>query len=123
MVEKCKEMGLLGKQIICMEGPFCAELNAAMLKQVDAKYLVTKDTGVTGGFPEKIQGAKIAGAKVIVIRRPVAETGYSFAQILELLNLPILKPKQKVTLLGIGMGNLKDLTLAGKEACENADVI
>ena len=68
MVEKCKETGLLGKQIICMQGPFSAELNAAMLKQVDAKYLVTKDTGVTGGFPEKIQGAKIAGAKVIVIR-------------------------------------------------------
>ena len=55
-------MGLLGTQIICMQGPFSAELNAAMLKQVDAKYLVTKDTGVTGGFPERIQGAKIAGA-------------------------------------------------------------
>ena len=123
MVEKCKEMGLLGKQIICMQGPFSAELNAAMLKQVDAKYLVTKDTGVTGGFPEKIQGAKIAGAKVIVIRRPVEETGYSLDQILERLSLPALKSKAKVTLLGIGMGNLKDLTLTGKEACENADVI
>ena len=123
MVEKCKEMGLLGKQIICMQGPFSTDLNAAMIKQLDVKYLVTKDTGITGGFPEKIEGARIAGAKVIVIRRPVAETGYSFAQILERLNLPILKLKQKVTLLGIGMGNLKDLTLAGKEACENADVI
>lgn len=123
MVEKCKEMGLLGKQIICMQGPFSTDLNAAMIKQLDVKYLVTKDTGITGGFPEKIEGARIAGAKVVVIRRPVAETGYSFAQILERLNLPILKLKQKVTLLGIGMGNLKDLTLAGKEACENADVI
>ena len=123
MVEKCKEMGLLGKQIICMQGPFSTDLNAAMIKQLDVKYLVTKDTGITGGFPEKIEGARIAGAKVIVIRRPVAETGYSFAQILERLNLPILRLKQKVTLLGIGMGNLKDLTLAGKEACENADVI
>ena len=28
-----------------------------------------------------------------------------------------------MTVLGIGMGNLKDLTLTGKEACENADVI
>lgn len=123
MVEKCKEMGLLGKQIICMQGPFSTDLNAAMIKQLDVKYLVTKDTGITGGFPEKIEGSRIAGAKVIVIRRPVAETGYSFAQILERLNLPILRLKQKVTLLGIGMGNLKDLTLAGKEACENADVI
>ncbi len=123
MVEKCKEMGLLGKQIICMQGPFSAELNAAMLRQFDAKYLVTKDTGVTGGFLEKIEGARIAGVRVIVIRRPVEETGYSFSQVLERLNLPISKSKQKVTLLGIGMGALTNLTLAGKDACDNADVI
>lgn len=123
MVEKSKEMGLLGKQIICMQGPFSAELNAALLKQLDAKYLVTKDTGVTGGFPEKIEGARIVGAKVVVIRRPVSETGYSFAEVLTRLNITMPNQRPKVTLLGIGMGTLNDLTTAGKEACKQADVI
>lgn len=123
MVEKCREWGLSGKQIICMQGPFSAELNAAMLKQVQARYLLTKDTGVTGGFPEKIAGAKLAGAKTVVIRRPIEETGYSMTEILEKFGIPQNVPERKITLLGIGMGALKDLTLEAKNACEKADVI
>lgn len=123
MVDKCKEWGLLGKQIICMQGPFSAELNAAMLRQVDAKYLVTKDTGETGGFPEKIQGAHLAGARALVIRRPVEEYGYSLDEMLERLRISVNKKRQKVTLLGIGMGSLEDLTEAGRKACEKTDVI
>lgn len=123
MVEKCKEMGMLGKQIICMQGPFSAELNVAMLRQVGAKYLVTKDTGATGGFPEKVEGAGLAGTKVLVIRRPMKESGYSMEAVLERLGVTEAQKRQKVTLLGIGMGSIQDLTIAGKTACENADVI
>ncbi len=123
MVDKCKEMGLSGKQMICMQGPFSAELNAAMLKQVHASYLITKDTGVTGGFPEKIEGARLAGAHVIVIRRPVAETGFSINEILGKLGVFKQNKSQKVTLLGIGMGSLEDLTFAARKACKEADVI
>lgn len=122
MVDKCREMGLLGKQIICMQGPFSAELNAAMMKQYQIKYLVTKDTASAGGFPEKIEGARLAGAKVLVVSRPAAETGYSLEELLKRFQIE-KKERQKVTLLGIGMGSLKDLTLEGKKACEEADVI
>lgn len=122
-VEKCHELGLHGKQIICMQGPFSTELNAAMLKQVQAAYLVTKDTGAAGGFLEKIEGAKQAGAKVLVIRRPVKESGYDLEELLEHLGIPVEREPAHVTLLGIGMGSLADLTLEGKQACENADAI
>ncbi len=122
MVDKCREMGLLGKQIICMQGPFSTELNAAMMKQYHIRYVVTKDTASAGGFPEKIAGAKLAGAKVIVVSRPATETGYSLEELLKRFGAEKTE-RQKITLLGIGMGSLKDLTLEGKAACENADVI
>ena len=123
MVDRLKKLGLSGKQIICMQGPFLAELNAAMLKQVQASYLITKDTGVTGGFPEKIEGARLAGAKVVVIRRPVEETGFSMEELLEKLGIVSTVPKQKITLLGIGMGSLRDMTIEAKAACQEADQI
>ena len=50
-----------------MQGPFSAELNIAMIKQLDIKYLVTKDTGASGGFPEKVRAAKGCGVELIVI--------------------------------------------------------
>lgn len=121
-VEKCREMGLLGRQIICMQGPFQSELNAALMKQYEIKYMVTKDTASAGGFPEKIEGARLAGAKVIVVNRPVKEKGYSLKQLLDIFEVEN-PSRQKITLLGIGMGSLKDLTLEGREACEKADVI
>lgn len=122
-VDQCRQMGLLGKQIICMQGPFSAALNAEMIKQVQAAYLVTKDTGATGGFPEKLEGAALAGARALVIRRPVCEYGVSMDEILQRLGIEKQPESRKVTLLGIGMGSLNDLTLEGKAACEEAEVI
>ena len=59
-----------GKQICAMQGPFSAEMNIAMLKQTDAAFLVTKDTGTTGGYPEKEQAAHQLGVRMVVISRP-----------------------------------------------------
>ncbi len=38
-------LGFVGKHLICMQGPFSRELNTAMLRQFEAAYLVTKDSG------------------------------------------------------------------------------
>lgn len=147
-VTKCRDMGLGGKQIICMQGPFSTELNAAMLKQLDARYLVTKDTGAVGGLPQKLEGARLAGATAVVIRRPREESGYSMEELLAYLGVPgtgqpesaaaqpetaIGQPKfaaaqpedarPVVTLLGIGMGNVEGMTLEAYQACQQADVI
>ena len=68
------ELGFEGKNLICMQGPFTKELNAAMLRMLDIKYLVTKDTGAPGGFGEKLAAAAETDVKVIVIERPKDDT-------------------------------------------------
>ncbi len=42
VVEQCIALGFQGKHLICMQGPFTVELNQALLKQINAKYMVTK---------------------------------------------------------------------------------
>lgn len=77
------ELGIPAAHIICMQGPFSREMNAATLRQIGASVLVTKDTGGAGGFLEKALAARDAGAKLLVIRRPTAEDGLTLSQMLE----------------------------------------
>ena len=79
-LRNCLELGYQRKNIICMQGPFHKELNYAMLKQINGKYLVTKEGGSLGGYEEKAEGGRMAGAKVIVIQRPQEETGFSLPE-------------------------------------------
>lgn len=85
-VAAARDMGLSAKQIICMQGPFSTEMNAATLRQYEAKFLVTKETGSVGGFPEKIEGARLAGAEVVVINRP-KEEGMTYSEICKHLGI------------------------------------
>lgn len=62
-------LGYTGSHIICMQGPFSTELNAAMFRHVRASYVVTKDSGTAGGFAEKAEAAREAGATLIVVGR------------------------------------------------------
>jgi len=77
VVESCCGLGFPGKQLICMQGPFTAELNAAMIRQTGARYVVTKDSGETGGFFEKYQAVVETGAELLVIDREQEEEGIS----------------------------------------------
>jgi precorrin-2 dehydrogenase/sirohydrochlorin ferrochelatase/precorrin-6A/cobalt-precorrin-6A reductase len=90
VIRTCNELGFTGKNLICMQGPFSYEMNKAMLKQFNCKYMVTKDSGKEGGVPEKYRAAKDAGAGLIVIGRAYKEEGLSLAAVLkyiaELLN-------------------------------------
>lgn len=61
------------KNIICMQGPFTHDVNVSMMEMIDAKYLLTKETGDTGGFKEKLSACEAIGAKAIVIRKPIEE--------------------------------------------------
>jgi len=85
VIENCNELGFSGSNLICMQGPFSHELNAAMLKQVSAKYIVTKDTGDAGGFDEKISAANESGVTVILITRPSEQEGQTLSQLKETL--------------------------------------
>ena len=124
VIESCQALGFEGRNLIAMQGPFSMELNQAMLAQYQCKYLVTKDSGKAGGFLEKIQAAEACGATVVIIGRPLVEEGLSLRECRHMLIERYgLTGKQKVTLLGIGMGSPKTLTLSGQEAVRNADLI
>lgn len=77
VVASCAALGFQGKNLICMQGPFSEEMNIALIHQTRARYLVTKDTGREGGFPEKESAAKACGCRMIIIRRPLEEKGIS----------------------------------------------
>jgi precorrin-6x reductase len=68
-----------------MQGPFSQEMNTATLRQINAKYMVTKDSGKVGGFTEKIAAAHEAGAQLLVISRPTQEEGETLEELLRQL--------------------------------------
>lgn len=80
VIKECYDIGIQGKHLIGMQGPFSTELNYAMLIHTDAKYLVTKESGLPGGFAEKIEAAKQAGVTCIIIGRPRDVEGYTLEE-------------------------------------------
>lgn len=77
----CEEMGIPHRNILALQGPFTLAMNAAMLEQYHISYLVTKDGGTVGGFTEKQQAARQAGAQLILVGRP-PDSGESMEQLL-----------------------------------------
>lgn len=74
-ITKCIDAGFSPSHVIGMQGPFTRELNEAMLRQVGAQWLVTKDSGTVGGTAEKIASARDVGARCIVVARPAEGDG------------------------------------------------
>ena len=119
-------LGFEGSHLICMQGPFSEELNAAMMRSLNIRYLVTKDTGSAGGFPEKIRAAKTCGVTPVVICRPMNEAGIGVEECLTLLSRRFgFTPayEKQITILGIGTGSVGDMTLAADQACREAELI
>lgn len=82
-LEACAVCGIAPSRIIAMQGPFDEEMNLAMLRAVNARYLVTKDTGDAGGYAAKIAAARKLGATCVVIGRPTREAGLSMEEIVD----------------------------------------
>lgn len=69
-IAACEAAGIPHRNIIAMQGPFSRELNEALIRQYHIAWLVTKDGGAAGGFPEKRGAAETTGAALVVLRRP-----------------------------------------------------
>lgn len=83
----CTELGIKGKQMIAMQGPFSTEMNEAILHQYEIACVVTKKSGRQGGYPEKLEAARRAGIPVYVIEPADTERGYSMEEVCEKLQL------------------------------------
>lgn len=124
VVKQCKELGFQGKNLICMQGPFSKELNIAMLRQWDCKYLVTKMSGATGGFQEKIDAARICGCISVIIGRPLKESGLSVNECKRILCQKFsLKSQAEISLVGIGMGSVETRTAEASRAIRESDLL
>lgn len=79
-IKTCTECGLKRRNIIAAEGPFTEEMNLSCIHHFDASFLVTKETGIEGGLPEKISAARKAGIEVVTIIRPESTSGISMVE-------------------------------------------
>lgn len=124
VIRSCAELGIEGKHLIGMQGPFSAEINEAMLRQFQCSYLVTKDTGLAGGFPEKMEACQRCGVTPVIIGRPLKEEGLSLQDARVFLSKMFgFTLSQKISLVGIGMGAEKTLTLEGKKTLNAAELL
>lgn len=124
VIRSCAELGIEGKHLIGMQGPFSAEINEAMLRQFQCSYLVTKDTGLAGGFPEKMEACQRCGVTPVIIGRPLKEEGLSLQDARVFLSKMFgFTLSQKISLVGIGMGAENTLTLEGKKALNAAELL
>ena len=68
-----------------MQGPFTEESNLALLRQYNIRYLLTKQSGAAGGYPEKRSAARKAEAALLTIRAPREESGVSVEEMERIL--------------------------------------
>lgn len=69
VITMCEEVGLNADNIIAMKGPFSESINKEMYKQYNVDLVITKESGIEGGFLEKVNAAKSLSIPVIVIVR------------------------------------------------------
>ncbi len=135
----CRDLGLTGKQICAMQGPFSTEMNIAMLRQSHAAFLVTKESGSNGGYAEKMEAAASCGVTVVVISRP-EESGSGWEEVRakiekvlcsrpaspgDAAGMRLFKEDSlcRITCVGIGMGTPDTLTREAAQAILCAQVI
>lgn len=119
----CEAIGLPGSHIIAMQGPFSRQLNEALLQQLKAGWLVTKESGSHGGFMEKIRAARAVGVKIIIIGRPVKEEGISLTAACQ--KAAGLKgfDDREMALIGIGMGSPELMTIEAVTAIRSCEAL
>lgn len=120
-LEACGKAGIPVSHIIAAQGPFTVDVNCAQIKMINAKYIVTKASGTSGGFEEKIKAASKCIAVPVIIGQPPQVSGLSFAEAVSELGRKYNLAKREITLIGIGPGNTDMLTLEAQKALKQCD--
>lgn len=139
VMQKCKQFGFEGRNLICMQGPFTEEMNYEMLRSCDAKWLVTKCTGTAGGYPEKCDAAIRADVNLVLIGRPkehAEAVGFdkAFSMVCKYVGVDTSVMQathvvdasihnKKIYLIGAGPGNHSLMTAEALYAVEEAEVL
>jgi len=88
-IQRAIDLGVPRSQICAMQGPFSQAFNTALWQDWQIDCVVTKDSGVAGGFDAKAAAAAALDIPLLVIERP--QVAYpavvaSFDAVLEHLN-------------------------------------
>lgn len=127
-LQLCMACGIAGRQILALQGPFSTQMNEAMLRQYQIKWLVTKASGNAGGYQEKLDAAQNLDIPVFVIGCPAEQECHTFEEVcgqLEKICGQVIRRKNgfRITLAGIGMGNPDCLTKEVERAIAEADIL
>lgn len=69
-IKQSLDLGIPRNHICAMQGPFSREFNVSLWKDWQITCIVTKESGSTGGFAEKIEAARQLSIPILVIKRP-----------------------------------------------------
>ncbi len=122
-LEACEKAGVPTPHIIAAQGPFSKEINIAQLRMIGADYMVTKASGRSGGFDEKIEAAAETGAVPIIIGEPPQVRGMTLDEAVSELEKDLMLSRRKVCVIGIGPGSRELLTSEARTALENCDAV
>lgn len=79
------DRGFPAGHMICMQGPFTEEMNRAVMEQYNIRYLLTKQSGAAGGYPEKCRAAQAVGVELVTVLPPKETEGCSVEEAEELI--------------------------------------
>ena len=122
-LEACEQAGIPTAHIIAAQGPFPKEMNLAQLRMIGADYLVTKSSGKSGGFAEKIEAAREAGVVAVIIGQPPQGSGLTLEEAVAELGKRYALPQRKLFLIGVGPGNRALLTKEATDALNECDAV
>ena len=69
VILSCEKLGFNPDNIIAMKGPFSQSINEEFYKHYNIDIVVTKESGVNGGFLEKVNACETLDIPVIIITR------------------------------------------------------
>lgn len=135
-LDACRDAGFAGKNLICMQGPFSVQANRAMLEAFHADFLVTKISGRAGGFPEKVEAARMAQVTVVAILPPGERSGISVEDAFRRIESMAARAEAEnagksaeqlsspeIVIAGIGAGGAGMITVETASALRSADAI
>ncbi|SHK31790.1 cobalt-precorrin-6A reductase [Tepidibacter formicigenes] len=86
VLKSCEDLGLKPDNVVAMKGPFSYEINKALYSFYNVDLVITKESGVEGGFEEKLKASLDLNIKTIVIMRPKVKYPDAVFSIEELKN-------------------------------------
>lgn len=129
----CESAGIEPSRVIAMHGPFGVKLNEALIGQYGISHLVTKQSGSTGGYEDKIRACRLSGIRCHIIRRPAEDPGVTAREACRMITgedpgddiggLEHGTGGRYIYLAGAGMGSNRVLTEEVREAVGGADAV